>query len=318
MQDDQTRLTANGRAIWGIIALMAVTVLCAYRAAGLSIDLHGSFRAFFIIPLIIAVSCYYRLWRHDRYIAAGAESCAQISSSLLLGMMLTYPLATLAFPYQDGALHAMDGWLGLDWQAYLGLFIASPVLGFASKAVYCSMQLQYPLVILALVASSRFLRLQQYILTVLIALVVTLAIFTFVPAVGAYAYLHVPAEHYANLAPIVTFEQMQHLEAMRNGSWSVIRDMEGLISFPSFHTISAILFTWALFPVKKLRWWVVALNAALIASTPVQGAHYFIDILGGALVAALAILAAPVLMRTFERFAATSQATAVQGLDAAE
>jgi membrane-associated phospholipid phosphatase len=318
MQDDQTRLTANGRAIWGIIALMAVTVLCAYRAAGLSIDLHGSFRAFFIIPLIIAVSCYYRLWRHDRYIAAGAESCAQISSSLLLGMMLTYPLATLAFPYQDGALHAMDGWLGLDWQAYLGLFIASPVLGFASKAVYCSMQLQYPLVILALVASSRFLRLQQYILTVLIALVMTLAIFTFVPAVGAYAYLHVPAEHYANLAPIVTFEQMQHLEAMRNGSWSVIRDMEGLISFPSFHTISAILFTWALFPVKKLRWWVVALNAALIASTPVQGAHYFIDIFGGALVSAFAILAAPVLMRVFERFHTTSRATAVQGLDAAE
>ena len=318
MQDVQTRLTANSRAIWGIIALLAVTVLLAYHAAGLGIDLRGSFRAFFIIPLIAGVACYYRRWRLDRWIATGAESCAQIASILLLGMMLTYPLATLAFRYQDGALHAMDVWLGLDWQAYLDVFNASPALGILSKAVYCSMQLQYPLVILALTASSRFLRLQQYIFTVLIALAVTLVIFTFVPAVGAYAYLRVPDEHYANLAPIVTFEQMQHLEAMRNGSWSVIRDMEGLISFPSFHTISAILFSWALFPERKLRWWVMALNAALIASTPVQGAHYFIDILGGALVAAFAILAAPLLMRACERFHTTSRATALQGLDAAE
>jgi membrane-associated phospholipid phosphatase len=147
---------------------------------------------------------------------------------------------------------------------------------------------------------------------------VTLAIFTFVPAVGAYAYLRVPAEHYANLAPILTFEQMQHLEAMRNGSWPVIRDMEGLISFPSFHTVSAILFGWALFPVRKLRWWALALNAALIASTPVQGAHYFIDILGGALVAAYAILVAPLLMQTLERFAGKQSAGWQKGLDAAE
>jgi membrane-associated phospholipid phosphatase len=318
MQDSQTRLTANGRAIWGIIALMAVTVLVAYRAAGLGIDFNGSFCAFFIIPLITAVSCYYRTRRLDRWIATGAESCAQISSILLLGMMLTYPLATLALPYQDGALHAMDGWLGLDWQAYLDLFNASPALALISKAAYCSMQLQYPLVILVLTASSRFLRLQQYIFTVLIALAVTLVIFTFVPAVGAYAYLHVPSGHYANLAPIMTFEQMRHLEAMRNGTWSVIRDMEGLISFPSFHTISAILFSWALFPVRKIRWWVLGLNAALIASTPVQGAHYFIDIAGGALVAAFAILVAPLAMRACERLFETTRSAAWQGLDPAE
>jgi membrane-associated phospholipid phosphatase len=310
MQDIQTRTTRNGRVIWGIIALMAVAVVLAYRAAGLGIDFRGSFRAFFIIPLIVAVSIYYRRWRLDRWIATGAESCAQIASILLLGMMLTYPLAALAFPYQDSALHAMDGWLGLDWQDYLDFFNASPTLGLLSKAVYCSMQLQYPLVILALTASSRFLRLQQYIFTVLIALVVTLAIFTFMPAVGAYAYLQVPADHYAKLAPIVTFEQMQHLEAMRNGSWSVIRDMEGLISFPSFHTISAILFTWAVFPIRKLRWWALGLNAALIASTPVQGAHYFIDILCGAAVAAFAILAAPLLMRDFAWFSGKSGSAA--------
>jgi membrane-associated phospholipid phosphatase len=56
---------------------------------------------------------------------------------------------------------------------------------------------------------------------------------------------------------------------------------------------------------------------ALIASTPVQGAHYFIDILGGALVAAFAILVAPLLMRTLERFAGKQSAGWQKGLDAA-
>jgi membrane-associated phospholipid phosphatase len=316
MQDVQTRIDANSRVIWGLIALMAATDLLAYHAAGLGVDFHGSFRAFFILPLIVAVSCYYRYWRLDRWIATGAESCAQIASILLLGMMLTYPLATLAFPYQDPALHAMDTWLGLDWQAYLDFFNASHALGLLSKAAYCSMQLQYPLVILALTASSRFLRLQQYTIAIVIALAITLLIFTFVPALDPYAYLRVPSDHYANLNPTMTFEHIRHLEAMRTKSWSVIRDMEGLISFPSFHTISAILFSWALFPIGKLRWWVLGLNTVLIASTPVQGAHYFIDVLGGALVAAVAILAAPLLMRAFERFAEKSRPAAwQQGLD---
>jgi membrane-associated phospholipid phosphatase len=288
---------------------MMIAVLFSYRATGLGIDFGGSFRAFFIIPVIIAVSYYYRRWRPDPWIATGVESCAQITSILLLGMMLSYPLATTAFPYRDSELHALDVWMGLDWQAYLDFLNASPKLGILSKAAYCSMQLQYPLVILALTASSRFLRLQQYIFAIVIALAITLVIFTFVPAVGAYAYLRIPSEHYAKLDPIVTFEQMRHLEAMRTGSWSVIRDMEGLISFPSFHTISAILFTWALFPIRKLRWWVLGLNAALIASAPIQGAHYFVDILGGGVVAAVAIFSAPLLERDFRLFAGKSRST---------
>lgn len=41
----------------------------------------------------------------------------------------------------------------------------------------------------------------------------------------------------------------------------------------------------------------LALNLALIAATPIDGAHYFIDILGGGAVAALAITASSWLCR---------------------
>ena len=296
----QSQIAKNSRAIWSIVALAAIAVLFGYHVTALGIDFGGSFKAFFVIPVIVAVSYYYSRWRPDPWIATGVESCAQITSILLLGMMLTYPLATTAFPYRDHELNALDVAMGFDWQAYLDFFNVRPKLALLSKVAYCSMQLQYPFAILALTASSRFLRLQQYIFAIVVSLAITLVIFTFVPAVGAYAYLHVSADHYANLDPIMTFEQMRQVEAMRNKSWSVIRDMEGLISFPSFHTISAILFTWVLFPIRKLRWWVLSLNVALIASTPVQGAHYFIDILAGGLVSIIAILSAPLLARDYK------------------
>jgi hypothetical protein len=86
-------------------------------------------------------------------------------------MMLTCPLATLAFPHQYPALHEVDAWIGLGL-AGVSVFNASPALDPVSKAAHCSMKLQYPQVILALTASSRFLRPQQYIFTVLIALAV--------------------------------------------------------------------------------------------------------------------------------------------------
>jgi membrane-associated phospholipid phosphatase len=66
-------------------------------------------------------------------------------------------------------------------------------------------------------------------------------------------------------------------------------NLEGLITFPSFHTAGAIMFIWALRKVPYVRWPAIALNAALIAATPIDGAHYFIDLVGGAVVAFAAI-----------------------------
>jgi membrane-associated phospholipid phosphatase len=40
-----------------------------------------------------------------------------------------------------------------------------------------------------------------------------------------------------------------------------------------------------------VQWSAIALNAALIAATPIDGAHYFIDLVGGAVVVFAAIAA---------------------------
>jgi membrane-associated phospholipid phosphatase len=211
---------------------------------------------------------------------------------MMLGMLLAYPLAASAFPLRDADLNAVDLWLGLDWRAFLQIFNAHPLVGLVGKVAYWSMGVQALFVIVALVASSNFLRLHQYIIAVAIGLVTTVVIFTFMPATGTYSYLHIAPEDYANVSPTVTFGPFRHLQAIRSGNSFLVTadDLEGLVAFPSFHTVCSLLYTWALFPLRNLRWPVASLNALVIAAAPIEGAHYFIDLIGGGVVAFAAII----------------------------
>jgi len=66
--------------------------------------------------------------------------------------------------------------------------------------------------------------------------------------------------------------------------------LPGLVTFPSFHTAGGIVVATAFW---RTRWFIpVAIYTAfMIASTPIYGAHYAIDLVAGAVVA-VAVMAA--------------------------
>jgi membrane-associated phospholipid phosphatase len=294
MTIDQRDFAATSRAIWAIVATMLIATLAGFHLANLSLDFASLRSEIAVAAACVAIAWFYRRRRPDPWISIGAECAAQLALIMSLGVLLTYPLAATGLPYRDAELHAIDTWLGLDWRAYLAFYNAHPAIGAITGLAYSSMRPQFIAVLLVLVMTSRFMRLQQYILATAIALIITLVIFPFVPAIASYAYLQIAPADYANFTPSVPFEHIRHLEAMRTGSWPVIsaHDLEGLITFPSFHTVCGLLFTWALFPVRYLRWCAVALNMLLIASTPIEGAHYFIDVIAGAAVTAISLYGA--------------------------
>jgi hypothetical protein len=65
--------------------------------------------------------------------------------------------------------------------------------------------------------------------------------------------------------------------------------MTGLVTFPSFHTAISLLIITATWGVRGVGWLALVANVALIAGVPVFGSHHFIDIVGGALVTAIAV-----------------------------
>jgi membrane-associated phospholipid phosphatase len=159
--------------------------------------------------------------------------------------------------------------------------------------------LQPPLLIALLAAHGQFRRLHLFSFAFTFTLTVTCMIFYFVPAVSIYAHLKVPLDGFSNLHPVSTFQHLEFIEGMRSGTMAWIDPLKGagLITFPSFHACGAVLLAWAFWGVRAARVPALMLNLTMLASTPLDGAHYLVDVIGGVLLAAAGIA----LARTLER-----------------
>ena len=105
--------------------------------------------------------------------------------------------------------------------------------------------------------------------------------------------------------PLVLFSAKQHhrLQSMILAfGFALLATVAISIFTPSVtafvHTAGALLFAWATLKVPYIRWLGLALNASLIAATPINGAHYFVDLIGGAAVAGASLAASAWICRS--------------------
>jgi membrane-associated phospholipid phosphatase len=71
---------------------------------------------------------------------------------------------------------------------------------------------------------------------------------------------------------------------LRNGSLTVIdlSELQGVVSFPSFHTVLGVITTYALRDTLWLMIPVLLINGTMIVSTMPIGGHHLVDVLAGA------------------------------------
>ena len=183
-------------------------------------------------------------------------------------------------------LAAIDAALGFRWIDWALFTAAHPWLAAAQRFAYCShfWQPLFTIVVLAIWGPSG--RNRELIMALLLALVATISISVFVPALG-------PAQNYRFSTPqdqIIT-DLRQIVIDLREGLPGPY-PYSGMIWFPSFHTVMAVLFTAA---HRSNRWTfspVLALNLLMLSAIPNVGNHYLADVLGGVIVAALALAGA--------------------------
>jgi len=235
----------SNRLIWLIIGGMAMVFFVAGWSLGISLDLRSAWKAILAIVCCLAISWFYRWLRPDPWIAFGARALAQLAIILSLGVLLSYVAAATSFPYRDGDFHAIDQWFGLDSVSYHRFLNERPQLHRVISISYASIRLQTVLVVGALVAASKFERLQTYVIAVAVALVMTLAVFILLPAGNIYSGLNISPSDFPNLSLAGAFDHVAPLAAARNHTGYIIDfdALAGLISFPSFHTASAIMFS---------------------------------------------------------------------------
>jgi len=88
--------------------------------------------------------------------------------------------------------------------------------------------------------------------------------------------------------------------ALRSHTMLTVSQTQGIVAFPSFHTVAGVLLTNM---VRGRKWFlsVLALNVLMIVSVMTEGAHFAVDMLSGLVIAWIAITASRSILVWCER-----------------
>jgi len=207
----------------------------------------------------------------------------------LMAVIASYPAAAASTGYVDPKLERIDQALHFDWVSWYRTVSAHPALQLCGRVAYFSIYAT-PAVLLGYLAyRGRRSEARLFLINFWIAAILTLLLFPWIAAKGPLAMLwHGPIPY----MPTSALYQSQMIPALRMHVLTQIDlgALRGLVCAPSFHTTAAVIFGFTAWPIRVLRWPLLAVNAAMLLSTPVEGTHYLADMLGGALVALASIL----------------------------
>jgi membrane-associated phospholipid phosphatase len=214
-------------------------------------------------------------------------------------VLAAYALQRFAFPLRDQMLENIDLTMGFSWPAYVRWIDKHPFVQVILHAAYYSIWVQSILPVVILSFSHRTDEARRYLLSFSLALTATLAISALLPAVGPIVFSDRASFDIIRFTGATPFDQLIHL---RETGPLIQREFPGgIATFPSFHATMAILTPLALRRYPRIFVVLLILDAAMLASTISEGAHYFIDIIAGSLMAFLAYALAKHLLRVEDR-----------------
>lgn len=186
-------------------------------------------------------------------------------------------------PMIDPQLARMDSWAGLSTVAAVHWMAAWPVVRLVLALAYNMILLFMvaALIIPSLVGKGRWS--QQFILSVTVALFVTVILFWQWPSLGPWS-----VEGYSPTK--LQWSIAQYLMELRSGA-PLQLDMAraGIVTFPSFHATLALLCAVAVGSVRRLRIVSWVLMVLICVATVALGWHYFADVAAGLVVGGVAL-----------------------------
>lgn len=290
------------------MVLMTVLVVGLCAAFGLTIKISSAVPGFAVVTGLFVLYWIYAYARPDLRLATLGAGSAVLIAYTHVGAALSYAMTALDWPLLDPQFAALDRHIGFNWVGYLSWTAAHPSIARGLRAAYFSSMYQTAAVIVALALLGQIQRLIAFLWLFILTSATVIVLSGLLPAAGAFVY-HEPA---AALRAVVGLDagvwHLDQFEALRRGSLTVIdfSKLEGLVTFPSFHTALAMICAWGFWTVRCARWPMAALSAVIIASTPSIGGHYLIDVIGGAALTVVAIL----LVNRYGRFDAGLMAPA--------
>lgn len=288
----QAPLDPHAFPVYRLLALQTALVMLLLGALGFTYRGDDINLMLAVIAACAGLAALLR-WRGSPRLAAGIEGCALLVGASMAVACISLLVATSAPPYRDELLAAADRLLFpfLSWPDLANGLAGQARLTAAMCAVYSTLLWQPFLLVVTCAALGRTDAVWRFLHAWSLTLIACVAIFALAPAQTAYVhYGFVPAD-VPYLTANTSWWPYELLERVRTGQLRELgaAQISGLITFPSFHTAGAVLLAWGFRRVPVVGPAFVLLNVTMIATVPLIGSHYFVDVLGGIAVAFLGI-----------------------------
>jgi PAP2 superfamily len=276
-----------------IVAIVAMAIGLSW-AKGVEVTYIGYTVPVIVGILFIGLGQFYRRVRIHEPIAASATV---FGLSFLL-MQFTVALNYMYLPYSffgfDQQLAAIDASFGFVWSDFVTAVAGYTLFINALHTVYSSSFNQIILVILVLGLAAKIDDLHTYMVALSLGVLICISIWALAPSSSPVAFQPLADEvaKQLNLAlnPAIGAE-LRRLAVEGIVSYPPSR-YEGLVGFPSFHTVMLIATVYAVRNVKLVFWPALAWNLAMFPAIMIHGAHNLVDVFGGLAVAAFSIYCA--------------------------
>lgn len=263
----------------GVTGTMAFVLMVVF---GLRFDWASAGSGVGAIALLLPFASVFAARRIDPFANLLTGFMCMVGFNMCLAV-LTYAITCTGTPLADDWLQRCDAAMGIHLPSIVEWARQRPWM----QTFNCVYNSVLPSTLLALVVlgfDQDVRRLRNFVSHFIIGGLVTTLIYAFVPALAptaAFGYDATPAQS----------RFVEHFLALREGQFPLISlsNLEGLITFPSFHTTWALLIAWSFRPYRWLFLPMLILNIGVAVSTVTTGWHYGTDVLGGILVAAVAV-----------------------------
>src|SRR3990167_5878041 len=193
---------------------------------------------------------------------------------VFVNIICTNGLQATPFPPIDNTLVKFDQWMGINTPAIIAWTHNHPRIHNMLNFLYDTLTLELIFIPIILALCNAQKALGVFFIAELSSFFVGGAIYYFFPTMAPSGVFHSPYFSVAQHATSLRFYEVHHYLQLTTTDG-------GLIAFPSFHVIWAILLTNACRAKKIFFYPMVCLNIIIIASTVLLGWHYFADVIAG-------------------------------------
>lgn len=287
------------------VALAAACVdifLIWYKSAAL--DWAGYIAILAVVSGLFALGAFYRLsGRSDRIGAAAFCAAAFIFYSLCMSLF-SYLLLPIVGPTWDLELNAIDKVLGYHWPDVINWASQNPIANQVLLIAYMSTIPQFAALVVLLGLSGKIKKLQALLLSVTLTATFTICFWGVFPTMGTTVLFQIPPSIEKLTAPFADTAYGKEMLLMAQQGPGLIspKEIKGLVAFPSYHIVLAVVAIYYAYSIKWLFPVYLVLNLLIMPAIFVHGGHHFVDLPAGMIVALAGIwLANRTMNQRFER-----------------